>query len=135
MEHMLTAGRHYDDLRNEQNREGSRMAREEHPMRRRTDRVERTFAPKKKPEVKGHEAFLKALEESGKEQGTQVEIEKKSTGEKVTGVVRCSDHFTITVRVTQPGGDAAFIDRVIFKHDISEFRALGGKKREERVDE
>lgn len=131
---MADRGRNYDDVRREQQREGRQMAADDRqpPMRRNSDR----FPSKKKSELKGHEAFLKALEESGKEQGTQVEVEKMN-GDKVVGVVKCSDKYTITLRVPNPSDSdsAGFIDRVLFKHDISEFRALQGKKREEKTGE
>lgn len=60
--------------------------------------------------LKGHEAFLKALELSG----ANVIIEKMN-GDQVEGLVKHSDKYTITMRA---GGE----DRVIFKHDISEFK-------------
>jgi sRNA-binding regulator protein Hfq len=124
-------GRNYDEVRREQQREGRQMAAEERqPMRRHSDR----FPSKKKAEPKGHEAFLKALEESGKEQGTKVEVEKMN-GVKRVGIVKCSDHYTITLRVPAPEESCGFIDWVMFKHDISEFRALQGKKREEKPGE
>lgn len=59
--------------------------------------------------VKGHEAFLKALETSG----ATIRVEK-CDGTIVEGTVKHSDKYTISLR--QPGPD-----RVIFKHDISEF--------------
>lgn len=64
----------------------------------------------KAPAPKGHEAYLKALESSGAE----VAFEKASTGVVVTGVVKTSDKFTVSVQTTQG-------TRVLFKHDISEF--------------
>ncbi len=67
-----------------------------------------------KPEPVGHESFLKALEKSA----ASIIIEKASTGEKIKGVVKHSDKFTISIE------DAAHRTRVIFKHDISEFEAV-----------
>lgn len=64
--------------------------------------------------LKGHEAFLKALEFAG----AILVVEKVSSGDKVSGILRHSDKFSVTIRVVTPGGS---IDRVIFKHDISEF--------------
>lgn len=85
---------------------------------------------KVKAKPQGHEAFLKALETSG----TDIEIEKKSTGEKIRGAVKHSDKYTITLRyVDGSNPEPQVINRVIFKHDISEFRALQGKPAEEGV--
>ncbi len=69
----------------------------------------------KKP--KGHEAFLKALETSG----AKVCIEK-CDGTSVHGVVKHSDKFTVSIRATK--SDGTTVDRIIFKHDISEFSAI-----------
>lgn len=113
----------YDrEVRGEQQREGQRMARDDfHPMdRSRPTLHARRGGSRKAAGPKGHEAFLKQLEESKSE----IVLEKMS-GEKVQGVVKHSDKFTITVRVDD--GDKA-IDRVIFKHDISEFRALHARR-------
>ena len=76
---------------------------------------------------KGHEAFLKALEASG----ATITITMASSGDTITGVVRHSDSYTISVRSiigVKAGADGTIEDvtkdRVIFKHDISEFSAL-----------
>lgn len=71
-----------------------------------------TLRPKK-PKVapKGHEAFLKALEASG----ATVSFLKASCEETVTGTIKTSDKYTISV-LTDGG-----MTRVLFKHDISEF--------------
>jgi|GEM_PF-2277548 len=74
--------------------------------------------------LKGHEAFLKALETSG----AQIEVEK-CDGTIITGAVIHSDKFTVSVRTfvpnpARPEGDLLRRDRVIFKHDISEFSAI-----------
>ena len=66
---------------------------------------------------KGHEAFLKALEASN----AVVLFEKSSSGEKVTGKIKCSDKYTISVQVPLPNETDKYITRVLFKHDISEF--------------
>lgn len=71
-------------------------------------------APARVP-LKGHEAFLKALELSG----ADVVIEKVSSGEAVEGKLKHSDKYTVTIRSMSK--DDKLIDRVIFKHDISEF--------------
>jgi len=71
-----------------------------------------------KPVPKGHEAFLKALEQSG----TTVIFEKASSGEQIIGKVKTSDKYTVSVMVTNPpGSDLEYSTRVLFKHDISEF--------------
>jgi sRNA-binding regulator protein Hfq len=69
-------------------------------------------APKVKVSPKGHEAFLKALEASG----APVTFEKVSSGEKITGSIKHSDKYTISVLCDNA-------TRVLFKHDISEFQA------------
>lgn len=66
---------------------------------------------------KGHEAFLKGLETSG----ARISLEKMSSGEVITGRIKTSDKYTVSVSVGE-GDDVT--TRVIFKHDISEFRAL-----------
>ena len=63
--------------------------------------------------LKGHEAFLKALETSG----ATVSFEKVSSGVIVTGIVKHSDKFTVSVTTPEA-------TRVLFKHDISEFWAV-----------
>ncbi len=77
----------------------------------------------KRPPLKGHEAFLKALELSN----ADVVVEK-CDGVIYGGKLKHSDKYTITLRTTsrQDHRDAAPVvnepvDRVIFKHDISEF--------------
>ena len=62
---------------------------------------------------KGHESYLKALESSG----TKVSFTKISTSEVVTGVVKTSDSYTVSIQQTEG-------TRVLFKHDISEFFVL-----------
>lgn len=69
---------------------------------------------------KGHEAFLKALEAAG----ATVLVEKVG-GCQVVGVLRHSDKYTVTLRTAYNGGTR---DRVLFKHDISEFSALTPRK-------
>lgn len=84
----------------------------------------------KKNILKGHEAFLKALEMND----AKIEIEK-CDGTVYRGILRHTDKFTLTVYVTQRGDvreenefvEIAGRDRVIFKHDISEFSALSGR--------
>lgn len=94
--------------------------------------VKRSGAFPAKPKApKGHEAFLKALETSG----GQISVEKRSNGRILTGTVRHSDKYTISLKVTsekvwdgddmveQPNAQLGI--RIIFKSDISEFSALG----------
>lgn len=64
---------------------------------------------------KGHEAFLKGLENSA----VNVEFVMASSGEKVIGVVKTSDKYTVSVMQYRP--DGSYKTRVLFKHDISEF--------------
>jgi sRNA-binding regulator protein Hfq len=68
--------------------------------------------------LKGHQAFLKALETSG----VDVIFMKASDGSEVRGTVKAADNFTVSVKVTQP--DGSYITRVLFKHDISEFTPI-----------
>lgn len=114
-----------DAVRREQIAEGARMAREDRGGGDNFSFPNRPLLPRrtlvKKPggsAPKGHEAFLKALETSGAE----IRVEKKSSGDIVVGTVKHSDKFSITVKVAV--GEGQFESRVIFKHDISEFRAL-----------
>lgn len=73
----------------------------------------------KKPAApKGHEAFLKALETSA----AQVQVEKISNGDLIIGQVKHSDKYTITMKVDNE--DGSHTNRVVFKHDISEFNSL-----------
>lgn len=76
-------------------------------------------SPRKKfhtgEQPKGHEAFLKALEESG----AMVRVVLISSGEEIHGRVHASDKFTISVQVDETDEGT----RVLFKHDISEFSA------------
>lgn len=86
---------------------------------RRTLHAKRT--PQARPEravaaPKGHEAFLKMLESSG----ATISVEKLD-GSVVIGTVKHSDKYTITMRTTFEGKPT---ERVLFKHDISEFSAI-----------
>lgn len=69
--------------------------------------------------LKGHEAFLKALEQSG----ATVEFEKASSGEKVIGKIKTSDKYTVSLAVPTGEGEQ-YVTRVLFKHDISEFSTI-----------
>lgn len=114
--------------------EGARLALSEQegktPFPRKQIVVNKNYVPnnsaKKPSPPKGHEAFLKALETSGAE----VSIEK-CDGTVVEGVVKHSDKYTISVRVREyaphdPAAEDGHVmrERVIFKHDISEFSAI-----------
>jgi sRNA-binding regulator protein Hfq len=124
------------DVREQQVEEARRLAAEERedtthiPTRRilgvKPGHDSRRPVPVKRPVVaaapKGHEAFLKALETSGAE----IVIEK-CDGTKVRGAVIHSDKYTVSVRTyadSMASGDKVRVDRVIFKHDISEFSAI-----------
>ncbi|WP_180815179.1 RNA chaperone Hfq [Ralstonia pickettii] len=83
----------------------------------RADRPVRTggFAPRAKSAgaVKGHEAFLKALETSG----ASITVLMASDEEPITGKVKTSDKFTVSLETA----DGTW---VLFKHDISRFKPL-----------
>lgn len=68
--------------------------------------------------MNGHEAFLKALIISN----ADIYVEK-CDGKKYTGRIKHADKFTITMNVEGS-------DRVIFKHDISEFSAVTPRQAE-----
>jgi len=127
-----------DAIRQEQIAEARRLADQEHePVARRTtlhlahpragSRTGTGHVEKKKNVLKGHEAFLKALEING----ARIEVEKKD-GILYRGVLKHTDKYTITLHVTEQGhvedGEEFSLvegrDRVIFKHDMSEFSAL-----------
>ena len=129
---------HNDDLRAQQIADGRRMANEEGgeaghrtlSLARRPNNKHQRAAVEKRSALKGHEAFLKALELSG----ADVIIEKLS-GVTYRGKLKHSDKFTLTVAVKEVGHAEDYglcdfkpllsvQDRVVFKHDISEFRAL-----------
>lgn len=74
----------------------------------------RNASDNKRPPLKGHEAFLKALELSN----ADVVVEK-CNDVIYKGKLKHSDKYTITLRTVND--DASTTDRVIFKHDISEF--------------
>ncbi|UUZ75560.1 hypothetical protein LP414_27980 [Polaromonas sp. P1(28)-13] len=59
-------------------------------------------------------------------------MEKKSSGDVLVGKIKHSDKYTITLQVpsTHVGGPNGYQNRVIFKHDISEFCALQARPEE-----
>lgn len=77
------------------------------------------------PKSKGHEAFLKALQGSN----ADIVVEMISSGRSYFGKLRHSDKYTLTINVTgvRHEGDTTVhplteaYDRVLYKHDISEF--------------
>lgn len=125
-----------DSIRLEQIEEARRMAESEGAATRRTISVKPGYEsrgtairkPAVKTQLKGHEAFLKALELSGAE----VEVQKVD-GTIYRGRIKHADKYTMTIHVTHVGhlddntSPTPAIDprdHVIFKHDISEFSAL-----------
>jgi len=125
-----------DAERQAQIEEARRLAAQETPPARRTitltlndgaKRPQKDQAPIKRPggkPVVGHEAFLRALCHSG----ANVIIEKVSSGQQYQGKLKHSDSYTVTMLVAsikQPNDDEFVtvtpVERVIYKHDISEF--------------
>lgn len=146
MDYPSSMKREMDDaaVRRTQIEEARRMADAETPARRTITlnpgaRVNSNLATGKKqpPKLKGHEAFLKALELSG----ADVVVEKVSSGHVYYGKLKHSDKFTITLHVTaihfhaHDSLDKAItpVDRVIFKHDISEFYTTTAPQRREEA--
>lgn len=140
---------HIDDpIRREQVEEARRMAESEGTVVRRTLSVRpgyenrSTTAARKAPvrnQLKGHEAFLKALELSG----VEIELEK-TDGTLYRGRIKHADKYTMTINVTAmghventnpPHAVDAPRDRVVFKHDISEFSALAPRVERRPVSE
>jgi sRNA-binding regulator protein Hfq len=77
--------------------------------------------------LRGHEAFLKALEKSN----TEVEV-VLMTDDPISGVIAHSDKFTITVRQYLPGTQTENgHEWVIFKHAISHLRAKSPRPQKE----
>lgn len=82
----------------------------------RPERPPRRDVPRSKPGApapKGHEAFLKALETSG----AQITVLMTSDELPITGKVKTSDRFTVSLETN----DGTW---VLFKHDISRFKAV-----------
>lgn len=101
--------------RAQQTAEGARLARQEGTLTLRQAQKK----PSKVAPPKGHEAFLRALETSE----AIIRIEK-CDGTIVQGLIKHSDKFTISIRTVTSAGH---VDRVIFKHDISEFSAISAR--------
>ncbi len=107
-----------NDIRQEQNRAGREMARSE-TTNNSSWRVNRPAQKAKKPQ--GHEAFLKMLETSGAE----IELVLLSSGDKVRGVVRHSDKFTVSIKSGEEG------TKVYFKHALESFEPTDANREEE----
>lgn len=119
---------HHDQERAEQLREGQRMSRcegdelanfrprlttrrdYEAPASRASRPSNRT-KPVAAP--KGHEAFLKALHDSG----AQIVVHLLDQDEPLTGKIRATDKYTVSL-------DVSGNTEVIFKHAIQRFRPL-----------
>lgn len=139
--HQLTTE---DRVRAQQIEDARRMTDDEAPVRRTLHVVrpagEKRAAPRnidKRP-LQGHEAFLKALQLSN----ADVVIEKLSSGHVYYGRVKHSDKFTVTLNVTGidkcEGHGREVVkaaDRVIFKHDISEFFTTTAPRTDRVVEE
>jgi hypothetical protein len=99
----------------------------------------RPQSPKGKPAGKpvvGHEAFLRALSHSG----ANVVLEKISSGNTYQGQLKHSDAYTVTMLVTsvKHNNNDVFesvppFERVIYKHDISEFYTTTARPAEARA--
>lgn len=72
--------------------------------------------------VGGHEAFLKNIEASE----NRLRITVASSGEVVDGFIKATDKYTVSLKVNmnKPEDPNAYIVRVFFKHDISEFSPI-----------
>lgn len=77
----------------------------------------RTFKP---ATPKGHDAVLKAIQDSGRE----ITITMQS-GEKINGKVVARDKFTISVRVSDALG--GYLTYVVYKHAMESFYAQEDK--------
>ncbi len=93
-------------------------------MTRKTLSLRGNKSHKSKPTPKGHEAFLKALESSE----AIVNFEKISSGVLITGKIKHSDKYTISV-TTEDGQT-----HVLFKHDLSEFWTEAKQPNQEEKD-
>lgn len=123
-----------EQLRAEQLREGQRLARSDDDAAEPAVRVRlttsnryredvgsrsvgphasRTPRPKPKAAPSGHQAFLKALQDSGAE----IAVYMRDDDDILIGKIRASDAFTISLDVK---GDTY----VVFKHSIQRFKPL-----------
>jgi RNA chaperone Hfq len=107
----------YDQERTEQLREGARLARHDDTSVP-SSRTRLSINPARRPAKaaaapKGHEAFLKALHESGAE----IAVYCLDMEAPIVGKIRATDKYTISLDVR---GSA----EVIFKHAIQRFKPL-----------
>lgn len=102
----MNGNMNHDQERNEQVREGRMMAKKTLYLRGNS---------KNKPTLKGHEAFLKALEASG----ATIKVFLLDQEEPLVGTVKHSDKYTISLEPSD-GGES----EVVFKHAIRSFRAM-----------
>jgi len=100
-----------EDIRRDQQHHASRMSG--------TLRLRSGAKKGQKSGVKGHEAFLKALEASG----ALVTFEKIGSGEAFSGTIKTSDKFTISIQCGE-------LTRVLFKHAIAEFSTAAPRREE-----
>jgi sRNA-binding regulator protein Hfq len=126
-----------EQLRIEQQREGQRLARcdddaipssrprlttrpgYESPSRPSASAsAPRASRPKPKAAPSGHQAFLKALQDSGAE----IEVHLLDTDEVLVGKIRAADAFTISLEVKG-------VAEVVFKHAIQRFKPLPRRPR------
>lgn len=70
---------------------------------------------RKKTMLVGHESFLKGLEE----QGRHIKIEMSASGDMLTGRLKTSDKYTVSVIL-----DGEQEATVIFKHAIARFKVM-----------
>jgi sRNA-binding regulator protein Hfq len=86
------------------------------------DRYEQRRSFQKNPkQAKGHDAILKALQESG----APVEVTFVADGRTIIGKIIARDKFTVSVcEGDETSGYRAF-PNVIFKHAIEQFRQVG----------
>lgn len=73
--------------------------------------------PKKPPVLKGHEAFLKALESAGAV--INVAMTTSPDAPPMKGTLKHSDKYTISLKVDRP--DGTYQVYVLFKHAIESF--------------
>lgn len=105
------------------------------PAQTRTERPKPPFKSGKP--VIGHEAFLRALSHSG----ANVILEKISSGNTYQGQLKHSDAYTVTMLVTSVKKVDSYdhfepvppFERVIYKHDISEFYTTTARPAEARA--
>jgi hypothetical protein len=113
----------YDAVRREQAAEGQRMARTEGTLHRKGPKKPQQGNAQRKPELKGHEFFLKELEKSG----ARISVLFLDQDHEVIGTVMHSDKYTITLRTNTTIGQR---DVVFFKSAIKGFYPLDLRAKE-----